>query len=178
MAYGGMELTIAAPADLPEIVALVNSAYRGEAALQGWTTEAGYIGGQRTDIIALSEDLAAAPEARLLIHRLGSGALVACVWLEPASESAWLLGMLTVRPDLQASGLGRRLLGAAETYAKAGGASRIRMTVISVRDTLIAWYRRRGYELTGETKPFPYGDTRFGEPTREDLEFLVMEKPL
>lgn len=173
-----MELTVAAAADLPEIVALVNSAYRGEAALQGWTTEAGYIGGQRTDVATLSEDLAAAPDARLLIHRCERGAVVACVWLEPASEGAWLLGMLTVRPDLQAAGLGRRLLASAETYAKTHGASRIRMTVINVRDTLIAWYRRRGYELTGQTKSFPYGDARFGEPTRDDLEFMVMERPL
>lgn len=173
-----MELTVAAAADFPEIVALVNSAYRGEAALQGWTTEAGYIGGQRTDVPTISEDLAAAPDARLLIHRCERGPVVACVWLEPASESAWLLGMLTVRPDLQAAGLGRRLLAAAETYAKTHGASRIRMTVINVRDTLIAWYRRRGYELTGQTKSFPYGDARFGEPTRDDLEFMVMEKPL
>ena len=54
----------------------------------------------------------------------------------------------------------------------------IEMTVINIRATLIAWYERRGYRLTGETRPFPYGDDRFGTPTRPDLAFVVLEKPL
>jgi len=52
------------------------------------------------------------------------------------------------------------------------------MTVVNIRDTLIAWYQRRGYVLTGETRPFPYGDSRFGEPRRDDLSFVVLEKHL
>jgi hypothetical protein len=52
------------------------------------------------------------------------------------------------------------------------------MTVINVRGTLSAWYERRGYVRTGETKPFPYGDERFGLPQREDLHFEVFEKEL
>lgn len=50
------------------------------------------------------------------------------------------------------------------------------MTVVNVRDTLIAWYVRRGYRLTGEREPFPYGDNRFGTPLRQDLHFEVLEK--
>lgn len=173
-----MELTVATASDLPALTALVNAAYRGRDAERGWTTEAGYIRGQRTDVAALTGDLAASPDARLLMHLDASEAPVACVWLEPDTDGAWTLGMLTVRPDLQASGLGRRLLAGAEHYAATQGASRIRMTVVNIRDTLITWYERRGYKLTGETKPFPYGDLRFGEPTRDDLEFVVMEKPL
>lgn len=173
-----MDLAVATPSDLPALVALVNAAYRGQDAQRGWTTEAGYIEGQRTDVAALADDLASAPDARLLMHLDETGAPIACVWLAPDAECVWMLGMLTVRPDLQASGLGRRLLAAAERYAKAQGASRIQITVINVRDTLIAWYQRRGYALTGQTKPFPYGNPRFGEPTRDDLEFMVMEKTL
>ena len=52
------------------------------------------------------------------------------------------------------------------------------MTVIDVREELIAWYERRGYRRTGIKKPFPYGDTRFGQPKRDDLRFEVLEKPL
>jgi hypothetical protein len=52
------------------------------------------------------------------------------------------------------------------------------MTVIHLRDTLIAWYERRGYRRTGETEPFPYGDERFGIPRRDDLYFVVLEKAL
>ena len=86
--------------------------------------------------------------------------------------------MLTVAPRLQASGLGRRLLAAAEDYACGHGARTIAMTVIDVRHSLIAYYQRRGYRLTGETAPFPYGDTRVGRPLRNDLAFVVMEKPV
>ena len=86
--------------------------------------------------------------------------------------------MLTVRPDLQDRKLGRELLSAAETYAAGRGARRLRMTVVGLRDTLIAWYQRRGWRLTGETRPFPYADQRFGVPRRDDLDFVVLEKAL
>lgn len=163
------------------IVDLVNSAYRGQGAQAGWTTEAGYIDGQRIDLDSLKEDLAAAPRAVLLTLRdAADGPLLGCVWLEPdadaAGEEAWYLGMLTIRPDQQDRKLGAALLGHGEAYAKAHGARRVRMTVVHLRDTLIAWYQRRGYALTGETKPFPVGE-RFGKPQRA-LEFVVLEKEI
>jgi ribosomal protein S18 acetylase RimI-like enzyme len=85
---------------------------------------------------------------------------------------------LTVRPDLQNRQLGRALLSAAEEFAKERGGRRIRMTVVNVRDSLIAWYERRGYRSTGETQPFPYGDERYGRPLRDDLHFVVLEKDI
>jgi hypothetical protein len=54
----------------------------------------------------------------------------------------------------------------------------MQMTVISVRNDLIAWYERRGYRRTGRTSPFPYGDERFGIPLRDDLQFELLVKPL
>jgi ribosomal protein S18 acetylase RimI-like enzyme len=87
--------------------------------------------------------------------------------------------MFAVRPGLQNSGLGRRVLDAAERRARAlWDAREMQMTVISVRDELIAWYERRGYRRTGEKRPFPYGDERFGRPRRPDLDFVVLAKPL
>lgn len=165
--------------DLPAVVALVNSAYRGETSRRGWTTEADYLGGQRTDPATLAQDLATTPGAVLLGWRDAPDApLTGCVWLEPADASVWYLGLLTVAPDLQDRRLGRELLAAAEAFAGARGAKRIRLTVVNIRDALIAWYQRRGYALTGETRPFPYGDDRFGIPRRDDLAFVVLEKPL
>ena len=76
------------------------------------------------------------------------------------------------------SSIGRALLSSAEDFAKAHGARRIRMGVLNVREALIAWYERRGYERTGETEPFPYGDNRFGTPLRDDLEFVILRKQL
>jgi ribosomal protein S18 acetylase RimI-like enzyme len=100
------------------------------------------------------------------------------MWLEPKQDDVWYLDLLTVRPELQNRQLGRTLLAASEEFAKQRGAQRIRMTVVNLRETLIAWYLRRGYTLTGETKPYPYDDNRFGTPLRDDLHFVVLEKHL
>jgi ribosomal protein S18 acetylase RimI-like enzyme len=165
--------------DLPAVAELVNSAYRGETARQGWTHEADYLDGQRTDAATLRAELAADPGVQLLALRdEPDGPLLGCVRLEPLSGDAWYLGMLTVRPDLQDRQLGRAVLEAAERHAAGQGAKRIRLTVVSIRDNLVAWYERRGYRLTGETEPFPYDDQRFGLPRRDDLAFVVLEREL
>ncbi len=104
--------------------------------------------------------------------------MLGCVWLEPAGGEAWYLGLLTVRPDLQDRQLGRGLLEAAEAVAAERGARRIRMTVVNVREELIAWYRRRGYALTGERQTYPYEDAPFGVPRQPDLAFVVLERML
>ncbi len=169
-----MHLTPAEDDDLEAVAALVNRAYR---AGEGWTHEAAYVAGERTTAALLSADLAASPDAMLLTLRdEPAGPLLGVVWLEPADGEAWYLGMLTVRPDLQDRRLGRQLLEDAEAFAIARGARRIRMTVIAIRDTLIAWYERRGYRPTGEREPFPYEDQRFGVPNRGDIDFVVLEK--
>jgi ribosomal protein S18 acetylase RimI-like enzyme len=74
--------------------------------------------------------------------------------------------------------VGRRLLAEAERIARDGGAKRMRLTVIWVREALIGWYQRRGYAATGETSLFPYGDERWGRPTRDDLHFIWFDKAL
>lgn len=175
----------ATEADYPAIIDLANRAYRGTGPEASWNVE-NVIEGQRLDASLLRDDLAASPDARLLLWREQDGSLLGCVWLEPVSNQTsnetpnktWYLGLLAVEPRLQKRQLGRTLLAAAEDYAREQGAHRIRMTVLHLRDTLIAWYQRRGYAFTGETKPFPYNDERFGRPLRDDLHFVVMEKPL
>lgn len=174
-----MLLEHAAEADYPEIIDLVNAAYRGRGAVASWNIETGIIAGTRLTDTLLREDLAAKPQAHFLVHRdLESRAIIGTVWLEPVGNGAWYLGLFTVSPALQKQHLGRALLSAAEEFAKSHGAGSIRMGVLSVRDTLIAWYERRGYARTGETEPYPYGDNRFGTPLREDLEFIILHKQL
>jgi len=171
----GQVLAVAGEDELAGIVALVNSAYRGDSARQGWANEADLLDGPRIDEATLRGDLGRA-EARLLVLReaaggeRATGGPLGCVWVEPAGEGVWYLGMLTVRPDLQDRGMGRAILAGAEAFARERGAQRMRMTVIGVRGTLIAWYGRRGYAGTGETQAFP------GEPERADLRFVVLEK--
>ena len=176
----------------------MNSAYRGESSQAGWTTEAHLLGGQRTDPDAIA-GMIALPSARsthepvvrseegseaaspimqtILIYR-ESGEIRACVYLKQKGSSAYL-GMLTVSPVLQGSGVGRKVLAAAESWVKSNwNSKRIEMTVIESRHELIAWYERRGYARTLVREPFPSHDPRFGIPLVENLMFNVLEKIL
>jgi DNA-binding MarR family transcriptional regulator/ribosomal protein S18 acetylase RimI-like enzyme len=172
-------LIAATDPDVPSIVALMNLAFRSGGADAGWTTEADCFEGNRTSESLLRQDMAANPGARMLIWRRPSdGSLLGCVWLEPEGDGVWYLGSLSIDPREQNTGLGRKLLAAAENWVFERGGREIRMTVINVRDTLLAWYARRGYTLANETKPFPYGDNRFGVPKHDDLHFVVLQKRL
>ena len=165
-----------AETDVPRIVALMNQAYRGG---DTWSTETGYISGDRTTEQFLREDLAAKPQASLLKWEdAEDGTLQGCVWLEPRGDDVWYLGSLAIDPRQQKGGLGRVLLSAAEDWVRARGGTRMRMSVVNVRETLIAWYVRRGYVRTGETDPFPYSNDRFGSPLRDDLSFVILQKSL
>ena len=174
-----MIIAPAAAMDLEAVAALVNSAYRGESSRAGWTTEADYLDGQRTDATTLRAELAGSPGAVVLTLRDALGEpILGTVWLQPDAAHRWYLGMLTVKPDMQARQLGRALLAAADAYVAERGGRTIEMTVISIRETLTAWYERRGYARTGEVRPFPYDDEKFGLPRRPDLSFVVLEKAL
>ncbi len=171
-------LTTAKAAEVSAIAALINLAYRGAGLDGGWTTEAELFQGNRTSEELLRQDIAANVKAALLAWRLPDGALLGCVWLEPEDNCVWYLGSLSIEPRQQDRGLGRELLAAAEDWVRKRGGREIRMTVVNVRDTLLSWYLRRGYVLTGETEPFPYGNDRFGIPKRDDLHFVVLRKDL
>lgn len=167
----------AAPDDVPALHRLIESAYRGDSAKAGWTHEADLLGGQRTDETELRDILADA--SRVLLLAEIDGVLTGCVQVAKQGEGLAYLGLLTVDPRRQAAGLGRWLIAAAEAEAiDRFGATRMEMTVIRQRAELIAWYERRGYRLTGETRPFPLDDERFGLPQTRELEFVVLEKAL
>jgi len=163
-------------ADIAAVVELVESAYRGDSSKVGWTTEADLLGGQRTD----PEDVRACIERPRSIVLLAedAGELTACANVA-ADGDAGYFGMFAVRPTLQGSGTGKLVIAEAERIAREDWhLTAMRMTVIDVRAELIAFYERRGYVRTGVKKPFPYGDERFGQPKRRDLQFEVLEKRL
>jgi ribosomal protein S18 acetylase RimI-like enzyme len=171
-----MHLEPATAADVPALHALVESAYRGDSARRGWSHEADLLDGQRTDQASLAA-MVADPAQHLLVFR-DNDRLRACVALTDKGHGLAYLGMLTVDPKRQSGGLGKLILAAAEDHAAGFGATRIEMTVIAQRRELVAWYERRGYRGTGERRPFPADDPRFGLPRRDDLEFVVLEKRL
>ncbi|MFI1019016.1 GNAT family N-acetyltransferase [Streptomyces sp. NPDC020965] len=175
---GSGELTFrdAVEDDVPTLLALIQSAYRGDDSRRGWTTEADLLGGGRTDARGVRA-IIDAPDSRLLVV-LREGMTIACCQLERRGDVAYF-GLFAVRPELQGGGLGRRVIAEAERTAREGwGTREMQMTVISVREELIAWYERRGYRRTGELSPFPYGDETCGEPFRDDLAFELLVKDL
>ena len=165
-------IKIATVSDAPRLNQLVNSAYRGDASRQGWTTEADLLDGTRIDEAAI-RDLIARPDTTVLTY-WEEDALLGCVELR-ISEKKLYLGMLSVKPDTQGKGIGKKLMAAAEDHARSQGIPVIFMTVISARKELIDWYVRHGYRLTGERKPFVVPDQRWGIP-KQNLEFVVLEK--
>lgn len=162
--------------DVAALHALVERAYRGDSARAGWTHEADLLDGQRTDPAALHA-IIDDPRQTILIA-VTDDDIAGCVQLSRVDAATAYLGMLTVEPAGQGAGLGKALIAAAEARARADGATRVEMTVIEQRSELIAWYHRRGYLPTGEERPFPYGDARFGAPRRDDLVFVVLSRPI
>lgn len=158
-----------------EIAQLINSAYRGESSRRGWTTEADLLDGQRTDEEGIRE-LLKDPSALMLVL-VEDSAILGTVYLK-TKESKLYLGMLTVNPEIQNRGFGRQLMEAAESEACRQNLTVIEMTVFPQRESLLNYYFRQGYALTGERRPFPKGDPRLGIPKTLDLEFVVLEKKL
>lgn len=168
-------ITAASPADAPELKDLLEAAYRGDSARQGWNHEADILDDERIgreELVALLAD----PAVTILTAR-DAGALVGCVAVTRKDEALGYLGMLCVLPTLQSSGLGRMLLDAAEDHGRAVGLATMEMTVIDSRESLIAWYVRRGYGFTGETRPFHELRPADAE-TGPQITFVVLEKAL
>lgn len=168
-----MELTIsiATENDADVLNVLINGAYRGDHSRKGWTTEADLLDGLRTDAANIIE-LMRKPNADFL--KCGNDKeILGCVYLEQQQQKIYL-GFLSVSPEHQAFGIGKKLLLAADDYAKEKNCTSVYMTVITLRPELIAWYKRNGYHETGETKPFPSND-KFAIP-KQPLQLAVLEK--
>lgn len=170
-----LAITAATRTDIPALKALLESAYRGDSARAGWNHEADLLDDERITLAEL-EAMLADPAVTILTARDG-GALIGCVAVTRKDARLGYLGMLCVSPTLQSGGLGRKLLDAAEDHGRAIGLARMEMTVIDSRDSLIAWYERRGYARTGETRPFHELRPADAE-TGPQITFAVLEKPL
>ena len=169
-----MLITPANHSDIPDLVRLVNSAYRGEGGEKGWTNESHLIKGPRTDADSIAQ-LMDEPHSVILKYTDPEGRLTGCVYLQKQADKLYL-GLLSVDPVLQGAGIGKALLNAGDDYGEKNNCSCIHITVISVREELTAWYERHGYKRTGETEPFHIGE-RFGI-RQQPLELAVLEKDL
>jgi len=165
-------ITKATLEDVSALNKLINSAYRGETSKKGWTTEANLLEGKRTTDAELTEIIQ--DKKNTILKFTENNQIIGCVLLIEKEDQLYL-GMLTVLPELQNSGIGKKLLQQAEIHASALGLSKIVMTVISVREELISWYKRNGYVDTGAREPFPVGDVHV-PISNQPLEFIVLEK--
>lgn len=163
----------ATDADIPQLVQLVNGAYRGESSRQGWTTEADLLDGIRINEETLQDSIRR--ENTTILKYMQDDKLIGCVLLEKQQDKLYL-GMLTVSPLVQNKGIGKQLIKASEDVARQSECTKIVMTVITTRHELIAWYERAGFKRTGEIKPFP-DDSKFGIP-KQPLQFEVLKKVL
>ena len=167
-------ITKATLEDVSALNKLINSAYRGESSKKGWTTEANILEGLRTTEEELTEIIQ--DPKNTILKFTEDDQIIGCVLLVEKEQKLYL-GMLTVSPELQNSGIGKKLLQQAEIYALELRLPKIVMTVISVREELIAWYKRNGYVDTGAREPFPANDVHI-PITEVPLEFIVLEKKI
>jgi ribosomal protein S18 acetylase RimI-like enzyme len=169
-------IRLAKPDEASAIAALIERAYRGDESKTGWTSEADLLTGPRTtvdEIAALLRD----PHARFVVATDGAKDLAACALIRNEHGSGYF-GMFAVRPNIQGSGLGKQMLEAAERQIKdLWRLNAVYMTVINLREDLIAYYERRGYQRTGEEKPFPFDAPNIG-PRRKDFHLVVLRKRL
>lgn len=161
--------------DVTPISRVLNSAYRGEASKQGWTTEAHLIAGETRANESMLTEILLMPGSLMLVLENEQEEIIGTMNLQHHGDKLYL-GMLSILPGLQGKGGGKKLLKAAEEYARYQQMKSIYMTVITDRTELIDWYKRHGYIDTGERKPFQE-DPMTGTHLRK-LEFMVAEKIL
>ena len=170
--FSNAQISTAGTEDILRIVELLNMGYRGEQSRKGWTTEADLIAGE---IRSNEEDVTQVMQTAgsvFLKYVDEYGKMIGCVNLKKQGDRIYL-GMFAVEPELQGGGIGGSLMKAAEEYCKSEGCSSIYMYVISLRDELIAWYKRKGYADTGKRVPF---EENFTGKHLQPLEFAVLEK--
>jgi len=134
------------------IFSLVNRAYRGLSSQQGWTSESHLLTGLRID----REGISALLNQGVILIAYQTQAIVGTVYVECRKNEGYI-GLLAVDPTIQATGIGKQLLSAAEQWIVAKGLNRAVMTVVGLRTELIAFYNRRGYQATGRVLPFDCG---------------------
>lgn len=169
-----MPVQIATLHDIPALVALVNSAYRGEVSKEGWTTEANIIAGEYRILPTEMEELMKRPGVVFLKAENKDKQIEGTVFLEKRGEQLYL-GMLSVAPGLQGKGIGHQLILAAEEYCKQQHLASIIMRVIHLRKELIGWYERRGYYNTGRIEN--YNPSSY-ETIIIPFHFVILQKDL
>ncbi|HXM24129.1 MAG TPA: GNAT family N-acetyltransferase [Terriglobales bacterium] len=153
-----MKTRTAEPEDAEDIARLVNAAFRPERF---------FTDGDRTN----PEKVRALLQKGKVLLVEQAGALAGCVYVELRGQHGYF-GLLAVDPALQRSGLGSRMVAAAEEYCRSAGCHFMDLTIVNLRAELPAFYHRLGYAESG-TLPFP-PDQHANQPCH----LVRMSKPL
>lgn len=155
-----MEFRFADESDAEKLLALINQAFE---------VEAFYLAGPRLDAERIGPHFR---NGRFLVAESGE-TLMGCVYVEVGGESSYM-GLLSVDPKLRKTGLGRRLVAAAEEFSREMGAQRMDLTVVNLRTELPPYYEKLGYKIVGEEPISEQMGTRVNQPCH----FIRMSKPL
>ncbi|KQX31944.1 GNAT family N-acetyltransferase [Variovorax sp. Root434] len=167
-------ISTAEDTDAEQISALVNNAYRPSAAEAGWTHESALVSGERTSAVQVRRLFKKDSTVLVMKH---DESIVACVHVERVNDVCWI-GMLATKPDLQAGGLGKEMLAAAEALAASEHAPQaLKMAVLSSRPELLSFYQRRGFVLNGNIGAYP-ADAGVGTPRQDGLQVFELEKKI
>jgi ribosomal protein S18 acetylase RimI-like enzyme len=153
-----MKTRVAEPEDAEDIACLVNAAFRPERF---------FIDADRTN----PEKVRALLQKGKFLLVEQAGATAGCVYVELRGERGYF-GLLAVDPGLQRSGLGTRMVAAAEEYCRDAGCQFMGLTIVNLRKELPGFYNRLGYTESG-TLPFP-SDQQANQPCH----LVRMSKPL
>jgi N-acetylglutamate synthase-like GNAT family acetyltransferase len=162
--------------DAEDLVQVIRSAYRGDISRHGWTSEADLVGGDRINVDQVLALINAQNSFFLVVEK--DREIIGCCHIGDHGDGQSYFGTFSIRPTLQGAGLGDYLLREAERQAVVTYKStQMELAVLDQQTKLIEWYERRGFQRTGETRPFP-ADEKFARPLRENLYFVVLKKDL
>jgi|SRR5579871_1311411 len=156
-----VSLRVATGADVDAITPLINAAF---------VVERPIFDADRIDHVGVRHYIS---KGKFLLHEDATGKLIACVYLEPSTDGRCYLGLLSIAPEQQGTGLGQRMLAQAEKFARDAGCHTLWLRTLSARvPPLRPYYERFGYKLLEITPLPPEFQPKIA------CQFVVMEKRL
>ena len=153
-----LRFRVASPADVEALARVINGAFR---------VEQPFIEGDRIN----PDGVRAYMEKGKFLLAEDAAGLAGCVYVELRGDRGYL-GLLGVDPSHQGTGLGRKLMAAAQDFFRQAGCVAVDLRVVSARTSLPSFYRHLGYLETG-TAPFAPD-----VPAKVPCHYILMSKPL
>jgi len=155
--YPGLTSRLATAKDATPLMYLINSSFRNDSTTEVFAKmdNAGFELVDLAEIDARIKD--SQPNYAMIVAESPDGSLVGHCYVRKLDSESPLMGRLAVDVGWQNRGIGGQVVAYAESFVRREWALRkLAFSVLCTRAGMIAWYTRRGYQLTGKTEPFPY----------------------